>query len=196
MILSNEPEKKEAIKRVAYDLFVRFGFSKTSMEDIAKQCGISKALLYYYYVNKEAIFEEVLVDEATNFMNFVEKSLPENVPADEKIMLFFEKIYQGLKKYAVEMAEVPEIMCDHSPHGKPVIEKINQIFLHKLLTLLQVGRKQGLLDFENEEVTAKTLLLMTNFLHIDWIRRYPETINDKVVKTMTQIILNGLRRRN
>jgi AcrR family transcriptional regulator len=196
MSTNNDLQKKQLIKTAAKDLFFRFGFSKTCMDDIAHQSGLAKPTLYYYYTNKQEIFNAVVIDEASRFMDKVERSLPADLPADKKITLFFQLIYKGLKKYASEMNKVPDLMYDSSPHGKPIVEAINKSFAEKLEPLLQEGKTEGLFDFKNVDVTTSTLVFMTDFLNLEWIRLHPEKMRDQVVERMIEIVLNGLKRRN
>lgn len=196
MAIGNDSQKKLLIKSAAQDLFFRFGFSKTSMDDIARQSRLAKPTLYYYYKSKQEIFNEVVIDEATRFMDTVEKNLPSDVKADEKIRLFFQLIYKGLKKYASEMAKVPDLMYDSSPHGKPIVDAINKSFAEKICPLLLAGKAEGLFNFEDVNVTVSTLVFMTDFLNLEWIRAHSEKNRDRIVKRMIDIVLNGLRRRN
>lgn len=196
MSIGNDLQKKLLIKSAAQDLFFRFGFSKTSMEDIARQSGLAKPTLYYYYTSKQEIFNEVVIDEASRFMDSVEESLPPDLPADERIILFFQLIYKGLKKYAAEMSKVPDLMYDSSPHGKPIVEAINKSFAEKLCPLLLAAKREGLFDFEDVDITVSTIVFMTDFLNLEWMRQYPDKIRDQVVSRMIDILLNGLRRRN
>ncbi len=192
---TSDIDKKEVIKKAARQLFFHFGFSKTSMSDIAKQSGMAKPTLYYYYPSKEAIFDEIVVDEAITFMDHVEKRLPENLPADEKLAFFFRTIYQDLKVYAAKMAELPDYLCEHSPHGHPIVEKITSLFKEKLMPLLREGIAENIFEIDDEETAASTLVFMTDFLNLEWIRHYPEDMCDRVVETMIEIIINGLKRR-
>ena len=48
--------KREAILTAAFTQFSRYGFRRTSMEDIAKEMGISRASLYSYFKNKDEVF--------------------------------------------------------------------------------------------------------------------------------------------
>jgi AcrR family transcriptional regulator len=52
----------EAILSAARWCFLNFGFSKTSLEDIAKRANISRTLLYKFFKGKEEIFKAVFVD--------------------------------------------------------------------------------------------------------------------------------------
>jgi AcrR family transcriptional regulator len=58
-----EPDKiKESIKRAAQDLFRKFGYHKTSVNEIAKRAKIAKATIYKYFDSKEAVLQSLLMD--------------------------------------------------------------------------------------------------------------------------------------
>jgi AcrR family transcriptional regulator len=54
-------EKRDAILVGAHTQFRIYGYRKTSMEDIARELGISRASLYSYFENKDEIFRSVSV---------------------------------------------------------------------------------------------------------------------------------------
>lgn len=51
--------KEELLKHCALQ-FKTYGYAGTSMDMLAKACGLTKASFYYYYPNKEALLLEVL----------------------------------------------------------------------------------------------------------------------------------------
>jgi AcrR family transcriptional regulator len=53
-------ERKEQIIQAATTAFARSGFSKTRMDDIAKESGLSKGALYLYFKSKDEIFGGIL----------------------------------------------------------------------------------------------------------------------------------------
>jgi AcrR family transcriptional regulator len=52
-------ETRERILDVAQELFIRQGYDKTSLRDIAERLEITKAALYYYFERKEDILLEL-----------------------------------------------------------------------------------------------------------------------------------------
>lgn len=60
---------KESILSVADKLFSRFGFHKTSMDEIAKIARKAKGSLYYHFASKEELFKEVASIEMINLKN-------------------------------------------------------------------------------------------------------------------------------
>jgi len=57
---------KDSILIVATKLFSRFGFHKTSMDEIAKIARKAKGSLYYHFKSKEELFREVVSIEMIN----------------------------------------------------------------------------------------------------------------------------------
>jgi AcrR family transcriptional regulator len=53
---------KESIKRAAQDLFRKFGYHKTSVNEIAKRAKIAKATIYKYFESKEDVLHALLMD--------------------------------------------------------------------------------------------------------------------------------------
>jgi AcrR family transcriptional regulator len=53
---------KESIKRAAQDLFRKFGYHKTSVNEIAKRAKIAKATIYKYFDSKEDVLHSLLMD--------------------------------------------------------------------------------------------------------------------------------------
>lgn len=51
-----------SIKKAARELFRKYGYNKTSVNELAKQAHISKATFYKYFPSKEVILHEVLMD--------------------------------------------------------------------------------------------------------------------------------------
>lgn len=50
------------IKKNARDLFRKYGYKKTSVNELARESNISKATFYKYFESKEVILHEVLLD--------------------------------------------------------------------------------------------------------------------------------------
>ena len=59
-------ETRDKILSVANKLFSRFGFHKTSMDEIARIARKAKGSLYYHFASKEDLFKEVVSKEIAN----------------------------------------------------------------------------------------------------------------------------------
>src|SRR3979490_2457597 len=54
------PPQREAILMAATAIFLRYGFKKTSMDDVARAAGVSRQGLYLYFDTKDLLFREAL----------------------------------------------------------------------------------------------------------------------------------------
>ncbi len=83
-------ERKAQILEAATEVFIRAGFHKARMDDIAKQAGLSKGALYWYFDSKDAIIQAILDRmfgrEYEQLAAFVEV----DIPAMEKLESFLE----------------------------------------------------------------------------------------------------------
>jgi len=81
---------REKIITVANKLFSRFGFHKTSMDEIAKISRKAKGSLYYHFASKEDLFREVVSKEIINLKEQLAIVIQnEQLNASEKIKSYF-----------------------------------------------------------------------------------------------------------
>src|ERR1700738_43266 len=52
--------QREAMLEAATAIFLRYGFKKTSMDDVARAAGVSRQGLYLYFDTKDLLFRESL----------------------------------------------------------------------------------------------------------------------------------------
>ena len=56
----NKTDKRQDIFRAALKLFARYGFKKTTVEDVAAEVGMTKSNLYFYVANKRELYEQTV----------------------------------------------------------------------------------------------------------------------------------------
>lgn len=61
MMFQPAPDKRAAILSAAFEVFINYGFRKTSMDDIARAAGMSRPALYQIFRNKAEIFRSLVL---------------------------------------------------------------------------------------------------------------------------------------
>jgi AcrR family transcriptional regulator len=91
---------KELIKENAIILFAEHGYKGTAINDIANAVGIKKGSFYGHYGSKEELFLELLKEEVSGFLNFVESynKMIHDKAIMEKLYLLFKKEVEYLNK--------------------------------------------------------------------------------------------------
>ena len=83
---------KAMIMDKAFDLFDRQGFHVTTMREIAAECGLTKAALYYHFISKKKMMVGIL-NQVSEQMNTNLYSIAYDVTAgthEERLRKFFE----------------------------------------------------------------------------------------------------------
>ncbi len=85
-------DTRDKILEVANKLFSRFGFHKTSMDEIARIARKAKGSLYYHFASKEELFTEVVAKEIENLKaNLSIIVNDKNIKAEQKIKQYLIK---------------------------------------------------------------------------------------------------------
>jgi AcrR family transcriptional regulator len=91
-------ERVESIIRSAYAIMGRDGFVNVSLSDIAREAGVSKALLHYYFKNKEELVGEIYRYAMSEYLETAVSIFSESVPLEEKVGKLFEAFYAYIQK--------------------------------------------------------------------------------------------------
>lgn len=92
---------REEIVAAASKLFQQYGWHKTTMEDIAKAAGKGKSTLYYYYTNKDEVFEAVVTKEINEVQAVVMQAVGQVKSAKEKLMTYSAANFSELRKKVI-----------------------------------------------------------------------------------------------
>ncbi|MCU4176509.1 TetR/AcrR family transcriptional regulator [Carboxylicivirga sp. N1Y90] len=76
---------RNTIIEAARELFAKFGYKKTTMEDIAQALRKGKSSLYYYFKNKEEIFQAVIEMEEELLFSKLHKVVDSENDAKSKL---------------------------------------------------------------------------------------------------------------
>jgi|YelNatPaOPRAMG01_1025707.scaffolds.fasta_scaffold122751_2 AcrR family transcriptional regulator len=84
--------KRKLILKVSEKLISKKGYSKTTIEEIAKKANIGKGTFYLYFKNKNDLFFSIIKEEMENLMSNIKKEV-------EGINSFFDKLKKGIEMY-------------------------------------------------------------------------------------------------
>jgi len=84
-VSSKKDSVREDILTIAQDIFSRYGYKKTTLDDIAQAIRKGKSSLYYYFSSKEDLFQAVINKEADFLKSELAKVVEKNIEPEEKI---------------------------------------------------------------------------------------------------------------
>jgi AcrR family transcriptional regulator len=127
-------EKNDYILKIALTIFLRFGYRKTSMDDIAKAAGITRQGLYFHFQNKEEILKESVRKALKDSMQSATDALNENAPLEIRLFHALDAwfgLYVGL--FGLEISDW-DFQCRQLLSSE--IDDSNLIFYEKLKSSL------------------------------------------------------------
>lgn len=95
-------DKKETILENASAMFRKYGYQKAKLDDIANECGMNKAGLYYYFKNKEDLFMAMLkrdIDSVNNRLRSTLSGRTAPAAAIREFLIIRTKSYVLMKEY-------------------------------------------------------------------------------------------------
>jgi len=88
-------EKKKLIMQVALELFANDGFHTTTISRIAQKAGISKGLMYNYFVSKEELLSSIFYNMLNRTMEMIDPDQDEII-THEEAEAFFDRFFDVL----------------------------------------------------------------------------------------------------
>ena len=93
--IKKQASKRQQIIEAGTRMIVQKGIEKTSLSDIAKEAGISKGSLYYYYASKDELIFDIAQTHinqiSENLFSIIEESKG-NASWEEMLKILFERI--------------------------------------------------------------------------------------------------------
>ena len=110
-----EKDRRAEIIEAAQKRFALNGYSPTSMDDIAKDVGINKASLYYFFEGKEQIFEAIIKEVITQIRDFHSQEIKVCRPGREGLALMIDRIITICLKNGIVIRPVDLKVADLHP---------------------------------------------------------------------------------
>ncbi|MEC4678901.1 MAG: TetR/AcrR family transcriptional regulator [Nitrospirota bacterium] len=160
-------ETKQQIIDVADKRFRRYGFGKTTMAEIAKDCNMSAANLYRYFENKETIgvtICQMCLSEKETLGKEVLKR--EGLNAAGRLETFFFEILQATHNLCANDHHLFELVAFISKEHVGLVKRHQETLRAFLAEILAEGNRSGEFEVADIVSTADTILLaMVHFCY-------------------------------
>ncbi|GEN68214.1 MULTISPECIES: TetR/AcrR family transcriptional regulator [Chryseobacterium] len=88
MSSTEQDQLSQQILETASGLYLKYGLKKVTMDDISKAVGKSRTSIYYYYKNREEVFQAVLDNLIKEVISEIDLSMNKRKSFEEKINEF------------------------------------------------------------------------------------------------------------
>mgnify|MGYP000981629011 CR=1 FL=1 len=188
-----EIDVKDLIVQSATKYFSKFGFYKTTMDEIAKHIHKAKGVLYYYFKGKEELFNEVLKQE----LNAVKIELKKIVDAENDSLITLKEytltrlrlLHKAVNYHETLKADFFEKYL----FVKDVREDFTEFEREQLTIILERGKTEGYLDFRNINSTISIFMMVINGIEIPLYLQEKYSEYESTIDELSSMIVNSLR---
>jgi AcrR family transcriptional regulator len=189
-------DKKNDIIKAASSCFARYGYEKTTLDDIGKLVGLNKASLYYYFKNKESIYTEVIYLETNAFLSSVFTEVDKVHGCKEKILTYLTERL----KYIKDALNLNQLSMDSAQKIAPLFnEMYRKIIKKEIVHLSEVLecciKNEEIIPCETARISESIITIAEAIrskidCQLSSDETYIETL--KEIKFTISLILNGL----
>lgn len=141
-------EIRDQIVTAAKEHFSRYGYEKTTVSDLAKSIGFSKAYIYKFFESKQAIGEMICANCVREIEDEVNTAIGEAEHPPEKLRVLFKSIVEASLRLFSQDRNLYEIAVSAASE-KWDVTKAYEVRINKVLqNIIQEGRQLG--DFERK----------------------------------------------
>ena len=135
--------KKEKILDAAHHRFLHYGYSKTTMNEIAGDLSMSKALLYYYFPDKSQLYIAVMRKVAYDYIALIKNDA--NTFADLKEAFVFQintnhdfitRNYNFFDFFRINEQNLPDMIWE-------IVDKVHQSEMDLLVNAIKLDVERG-----------------------------------------------------
>ena len=158
----NISDKHRQILSAASECLARFGYNKTTMEDIAGRIGLNKTSLYYYYPNKASIFLDVIVGEAQTFLDALQAKAVKARGCRNQILTYLTERF----RYYQRVVNLHNLSADTlqrmQPSFKALYQDVQTREIDFIAQLLQKGIARGEIKNDDTGQLARIIFTVTD----------------------------------
>jgi len=178
--------KREALLREAAASFNRRGFHATSLDDIARNLGVTKAALYHYFPNKHALLRECFSEAMNVAFRSLEQAHREGRNGREKLRLTLQRYLDGMiHELSGCVVLVEENALLPEDYAK-VLEERDR-FEHALRELVREGIADGSIVPCDPKLTMFAILGALNWVP-KWFHHDGEWPADRLAAALSQLL--------
>jgi len=156
-------EVRDQIVVAATQHFSRYGYEKTTVSDLAKAIGFSKAYIYKFFESKQAIGEMICANCVGQIEAEVRAAIDQADQPPEKLRRMFKAIVESSLRLFSQDRKLYEIATSAATERWQVALAYEEHIQKLLRDILEEGRQSG--DFERKTPLDETMMAIYLVMH-------------------------------
>lgn len=191
-------ERKRKIIQAAIERFSTHGFGGTTTRELARQAGISEALLFRHFPNKRKLYEAILSAKMEEQVPFLLQNLNQNGDPKKVLMVLARRIVLQNEKDPSLLRLLLYSALEGHELSDLFFQRRTLPLLEFLKSFLKQQERSGRLRVPDPETAARAFLGMVfSYVQTRLLFRVPQVMKrspDGVLKSYVEIFVRGLTR--
>jgi AcrR family transcriptional regulator len=186
-------EVRDQIVAAATEHFSRYGYEKTTVSDLAKAIGFSKAYIYKFFESKQAIGEMICINCLREIESEVRTAVAETDLPPEKLRRIFKVFTEASLRLFFRDRKLYEIAASAATENWQAVQAYEARVQKLLQEVLQEGRQSG--DFERKtplDETAMAIYLVLRPYLNPLLLQYNRDTTDVAPAQLSSLVLRSL----
>jgi TetR/AcrR family transcriptional regulator, cholesterol catabolism regulator len=187
--------RREAILHHALALFDRQGFANTSLDDIARETGIKREAIYYYFKNRAEILLHIIRPQSEALVSGLKAIVDSDADAPAKLYQAIRNHLQRFDRHCLEMTiSLRDIYLDDAKEVRGEMDQTWRRYESMWTRIIADGQAAGQFAYCGDpKMIAFAILGMCNWL-ARWYDPRKSVSVDDLIETYVEMLAHGLVR--
>ena len=188
----NKEEYRKKIIVTSGRIFSRYGYKKTTMDEIAAELKMGKSSVYYYFTSKEEIFEAVVLYEANVLRNELTKAIKS---VDSPVGKMRNYVFVRMKTFE-KLSNYYNAIFDKNLAHFNFIEMIREKYDREELAILRLiiydGVRKKVFNVQSSEYTAIAVQTALKGLEVPLFWKKKEIDIEERLNAILDVLFYGI----
>jgi AcrR family transcriptional regulator len=185
---------KEKIMAVAARMFGKYGFQKTTVDEIARTAHKAKGSVYYYFQSKEDLFLAVVTQEINTLKSGLTRIIVDNQDATGMIRSYMMN-RMALMKDAINYHEsLRTDFANDFSFLNECREDFTRFETDLMKAVLDRGMRENKFQVKDTQATAQVIILAMKAIEIPFYHHHKIAEFEQTIIELIDILIKGLEK--
>jgi AcrR family transcriptional regulator len=179
-------ERRERILAAAQEVFAQRGYHGSSLDDIARASGTSKALIYEHFDSKRTLHDALITEHASELARRFAANAASGVVGEERLRrgidIFFGWVEERQEAWRALFRDAAD------PELRPLIDRLQSAATQAIVSLVPPGGSEQQAEMYASLVSGACQALA------NWWGDHPEVARGELVDRVMEVVWVGLER--
>ncbi len=159
----SDHDVRDQIVQAATEYFSLYGYGKTTVSDLAKAIGISKAYIYKFFDSKQAIGEVICANRLGEIMEAADQAVADLTSASDRLRRLFRALTDAGSDLFFKERKLYDIAAASAGESWPSVRTYEAHLKALVTSIVRDGRERG--EFERKTPLDETVSAIYLVMH-------------------------------